>query len=243
MNTYPFSFDHVLHLLHGGVDIVTGEVEQDAKRRDLAAPAHPRVSVSYPRTPQAHSLPRLELSEALCHQQAREFSLAGPHKERTVSRKISVLTSDRNADAAAVLVKDGDVHVRGEVPPVELRHEVGIHVVRVRVDIQFVAACGSGTEAEVCQRRTHLPIAMMSYGSCIMNLFDWKWGLERQMIQGSVDLRRAHPLRPPGIRPKVQCLLTAALNTRSDNISRGIPPRTVMEVSRVDQQEVDVFFL
>ena len=36
--TNPLLLDHVLDLLHGGVDIVTREVEQDAERRNLAAP-------------------------------------------------------------------------------------------------------------------------------------------------------------------------------------------------------------
>ena len=39
-----------------------------------------------------------------------------------------------------MLVRDGDVDVRREVPSVELRHKVLVHVERVGVDVQLVAA-------------------------------------------------------------------------------------------------------
>ena len=55
------------------------------------------------------------------------------------------LTTDRDADRVVVLVEDGDVHVGREVAPAELRREVGVHVERVLVDVQLVAASGSAT--------------------------------------------------------------------------------------------------
>ena len=51
-----------------------------------------------------------------------------------------VLTADGHADVFSVLVEDSDIDVRGQVAPAELRREVGIHVERVRVDVQFVVS-------------------------------------------------------------------------------------------------------
>ena len=62
-------------------------------------------------------------------------------REHTKRRR----TADGNADGVTVLVRNGDVHVGREVAPAELGREVGVHVERVLVDVQFVAASGSAT--------------------------------------------------------------------------------------------------
>ena len=64
---YPSFFHHVFHLLHSGIMIVPGEVEQDTERRDLAAPTRAReMSHCQGYAAERNLLSRLELGKATC---------------------------------------------------------------------------------------------------------------------------------------------------------------------------------
>ena len=63
-DTDPMLLDHVLHLLHGGVDVVTGKVEYYTESRDMATPSRPLSIQTNARVKTQDVLSCLELDEA-----------------------------------------------------------------------------------------------------------------------------------------------------------------------------------
>lgn len=106
--------------MHGCVAVVAGEVVQDTQSSDFSPPSANKSALC----PSSEDVNRrnpalfcLELSELTC-KEYDEFVRR--------NRLQDCPTPDRYADRVPVLVRNGDVDIGGQVPPVEFRGEVSM---------------------------------------------------------------------------------------------------------------------
>ena len=90
---------------------------------------------------------------------------------------------------------------------------------------------------------THLPIAMMSYGSSSINLFDCIGCVNKSAWaeRGSGELTSCASTPPAG-KPSERPVPVRAIEYTARKLA-AVGARTIVQVTRVDQEEVDVFFL